>query len=109
MANTTTEAYGTTRIIPDGSTDWVWNIDTDAVINGFHLYSIQFNPSDTNDKLIVRDSSATGQIIFDSGLTSNIPVIKYYPSNKRSRPYIKASECVFAMPSNAVIYIEHED
>ena len=108
-ANTVTTGAGTIKIVPDGSTDWLWSESGQLPINGIVIYSIQFVPSDTSDVLILHDTGIDGVEVFNSGPTdSTAPVIKYFPNGKRVKLVFDASDCTFTTAASAAIYIEYQ-
>ena len=111
-ANTTTKGAGTIKIVPDGTNDWYYNVATDGGFSntpGMKIYSIQFNPSAANDRLILHNGGLDAIEIFDSNPSAGTaPIIKYYPGGKYIRLVFDASDCTFSTPSSASIYIEYE-
>jgi len=73
--NTTT--VGSTKkviqIVPDGSTDWIWEDDLSGegstVVRG-KIKRIVFYPSAANDRMIIHDGGIDNAAYFDSGLVS---------------------------------------
>lgn len=108
-ANTVTSGAGTIKIVPDGSTDWLWNTNGGFSNSpGIKVYSIQFNPSAANDILILHNGGIDDIAIFDSGPAGGTaPIIKYYPGGKYIRLVLDASDCTFDTAANASIYIEY--
>ena len=81
-ANTTTvgSSLKVIQIIPDGSTNWVWEDDI-AGLTGFtanelsrlkssKVKRIVFYPSAANDRMILYDGGSDNAAFFDSGLVS---------------------------------------
>jgi len=63
---------------------------------GNYFDSLQFNPGAISDRLIVRDGSATGDIIFDSKASlDGTPMARAF-GGQFFKPYIKLSECVLS-------------
>lgn len=63
---------------------------------GDYFESLQFNPGAISDRLIVRDGSATGDVIFDSKASlDGTPMVRSL-GGQFFKPYIKLSECVLS-------------
>jgi len=95
--NTTVRKGGVINITPDGSTNWDSVVDASAS-QGLSLISIVFVPSSTTDVLVVKDGS-TGPVIFPA--STDIIGMSY--SGLACKPYIKASDCTFSVPSTVRI------
>jgi len=114
--NTTT--VGTSKsviqIVPDGSTDWIWEDDLSThgskVLRG-KIVKIVFYPSDVDDRCVIRDGSATSAAYFDSGIVSSDddPRVVEYPYPKNIRLYLLATDCTFSSATDAKILIYIED
>ncbi len=87
MANVITDSPGVITIAPDGSTDWV-------TIRPIIIKTVKFYPNAAGDICIIRDTSASGNIISKfkdgSGYGSHDPV---FPDNPVI-PCIKGTEGV---------------
>ena len=110
MANTTTYDKNNIVIVPDGSTDWVFDSDlsfSPSRGSGIIVYSLQFNPSAVNDRLIVRNRN--GVKVFDAtAVTTADPIIKYWPHGKLMQLKITESECTFDTATSCLIMIDYE-
>ena len=72
--------------------DWEWPTSGNPDDINPQLESITFVPGANNDKLIVRDGSLTGPIIFHALCLDKNEKVQYYHGNRKS-PYIESSEC----------------
>ena len=105
MANTTTTSPNGASIVPDGTTDWILDQETNK--HFILLRRIQFNPSEAGDRLVVRDGDANGRIIFDSDTVADPNDAREARYNgMRCIPFIDASECIFTTPSEALIMMD---
>lgn len=110
MANTTTFEGTTITIVPDGSTDWDWKTETNIPAElrnyGCFIRSIQFHPGAQNERLKVRDGSATSIVFCDLYCPSITPAdkIKHFKGDQVRKPYIKSSDCTWT--ANSFITIE---
>ena len=94
---------GTVNIIPDGSTAFDMGQYSHTPVM---LRSIKLVPSAANDKIQVRDGSATGDIICYMRDSANDGVETAFKPPKPCRPYIVGSECTFGTAANARIIME---
>jgi len=96
-------------IVPDGSTNF--DLQTvSGVPSVVHLKEIIFQPSAANDKIQVRNGSATGSIIWPANLDVLGAGQVLYFDGLLVNPYIVASECTFGTAANAkitIIYMSH--
>jgi hypothetical protein len=101
-ANTYTMTGTTISVVPDGST----NIDPTTVSNApaaLNLICIIFQPSAANDKIQVRQTNASGAVIWPGNLdVLGAGQVVYY-DGMSFHPYIVASECTFGTAANAKI------
>jgi len=61
------------QIVPDGSTDWVWEDDLSgqgSTVLRSKIKRIVFYPSASNDRMIIHDGGIDNAAYFDSGLVS---------------------------------------
>jgi hypothetical protein len=82
----------------DADFDWGDDVTPDdgtSIDKNPPLNSITFVPGANNDKLIVRDASITGPIIFHALCLNTDEKIQYYYGS-RKRPVIDFSECTFS-------------
>ena len=102
-ANTVTKTGNIIEITPDGSTDW--NSVT-TYPQGLHIYAITLCSSAANDKISLRNGSATGAHVFPflADVTGG-GLVMYY-GDATLKPFLKASECTFGTPANARIIIQ---
>lgn len=90
--------YSVTLDTVNADFDWGTDIERgegDIIEKNPKLISITFVPGATDDKLIVRDGSITGPIIFHALCLNTDEKIQYYHGS-RKRPVIDYSECVFS-------------
>lgn len=97
MANTITKRlpYSVQLVLNDVDFDWSSDVPPgDGTITDINpkLNSITFIPGANNDKLIVRDASITGPIIFHALCLNTDEKVQYYYGS-RKRPVIDESEC----------------
>lgn len=89
-------------VVPDGTT----NIEPTTVATApaaLNLICIIFQPSAANDKIQVRQTNASGAIIWPANLdVLGAGQVVYY-DGMSFHPYIVASECTFGTAANAKI------
>jgi len=109
------------QIVPDGSTDWVWEADI-AGLTGFtsnqlsklktsKIRRIVFYPSAANDRMILHDGGIDNAAFFDSGLVSGAddPRTVTYDPPERVRIVIDATDNTTDTASSCkvLIYLEN--
>jgi hypothetical protein len=99
-ANTVVISGKTIEITPDGSTDW--NSKT-AFPNGLSIESIVLCSSAANDKISLRNGSATEAHIFPYIADATGGGLIQYYGKVSYLPFLKASECTFNTAANARI------
>jgi len=98
------------QIVPDGSTDWVWEDDLSgegsAVLRG-KIKRIIFYPSAANDRMIIHDGGIDNAAYFDSGLTSGAddPRTVIYDPAIPVRLVIDATDNTTSTPGSCTILI----
>jgi hypothetical protein len=102
-ANTVIKTGSTVSVVPDGST--AFDLCAQAgVPSPVYLEAIIFKPSAANDKIQVRDGSATGAIMWPNNLDVLGGGQVVYYNGVAKKPYIvQTGECTFGTPANAVI------
>ena len=102
---------GKTIEITPGTVDWNSNTGAGgnpiiAFPNGMTIESIVLCSSAANDKISLRNESATGAHIFPyiADVTGG-GLIQYY-GNVSYMPFLKISECTFGTAANALIIIQ---
>jgi hypothetical protein len=80
-----------------------------AFIRGIRLTAVDFKPSGPGDTLVVRRKIATGAPIFLRADTAGGGVHQAVGGRSlRRRPYVKASEQVWATPASVVVMFEYD-
>ncbi len=107
MANTYArkDLYSLHITAMDSDFDWKTegNVASDGAIRESPpVNSICFVPGQANDKLIVRDGSITGPIIFHALCLNTDEKVQYYYGS-RKRLVIDESECVFGGGTHYII------
>ena len=90
-------------ITPDGTTN-----DWDSTVlypNGMYIYAIAFCSSGANDKLSLRNGSATAAQMFPYLADAAASGQTWYYGDANFKPYLKASECTFGTAANARIIL----
>ncbi len=114
MANVIAASGGFIQITHDGSTDY----DMTGALNGLAkpapdghaIKSIQFNPSATGDKMVIREGSLTGPILFEctcADIYDN--KCKYFDQTgpKRNiKVFIEGADVTINTPADASLLIE---
>ena len=112
MSNTTVFKGTTVTIVPDGSTDWDWQSETEIPAElrayGCFIRSIQFHPSAQNERLLVRDGSSTGVVFCDLYCPSITPAdkIKPFKGDQVRKPFIGTADCTWTSSSKITIEID---
>jgi len=102
MANTTIK--GNIIQITDLDADWYGNVD--ANMHEMKISSIQFNPSATDDIMIIHDGSLDGATLFKVKCVDTYDQrIKYFDPPIWANPVIDISDCTIASPINAEVII----
>lgn len=102
MATTARIKNGTIEIT---GLDEDWTLEDDLGITGIHIDSIQFNPSATDDIMVIHDGGNDAIPIFEAK-SNGYPITKYYNNRHRRSPVIDISDCTITTPSNAKVIIE---
>jgi hypothetical protein len=108
MANTTTRSG---RIITITGLDANWNLATDMPdysTSGLSVRSIRFNPSAANDKMIIRESSSAGPLIFRVMASAQTDDRIQYYYGQWMKPTITIDQCTLSAASSAYVTIEIE-
>lgn len=111
-ANTTKVGISgnTIEIIPDGSTDWVWNTDLATAprrVRDAKIAQIIFYPSAASDQLIIHDNGIDEATFFDSwtAVDANDARTITYPPATNTNIVIDASDCTFDTAGSTKILI----
>jgi len=98
---TSVDYYGklvTVQVVPDAGTAW----DSPAAYtNGLNVAAILFVPSAANDRLVVRDVAAGGNVIFNDISLDGGSRVLYI--GRRIKPYILKADCTLGTPANVRI------
>ena len=89
---TENEARGTIEVTSIGA-DWDWGSVMTSYANEVNISSITFVPGSANDKLVIKEDSASGPTIFHALCLIADEKIKYYHGAKKSI-YVYYSDCV---------------
>lgn len=90
-----------------GNVDMVAGVTTGVDLE-YIVGCISFTPNAATDRMIIRDESITGGVIFDSGpatAENTSAVMVTYPSGKRCSPCIDISECTLTTEASAKLVI----
>ena len=82
--------------------DWDWGVSGNTKDKDPKLASITFVPGSANDKLVVKDGSDAGPVIF-SGLCLTVDEKVQYYHGARKRPLIDFNLCVFSAGHKVLI------
>jgi hypothetical protein len=122
-ANTTTvgPSLQVIQIVPDGSTDWTWSTEIDALsltarqesrLKAAKIVSIVFYPSAANDRMIIHDGGIDNAAYFDSGAVSGAddPRIVHYELRRNVELVIDATDCTLdtAASTKVLIYVDYQ-
>ena len=104
MANTIT-SDGRNLHITAIDSNWNWN-DTTAWGSKcpyVYMHAIEFHPSGSSDRVILREGSTDGVIIFDEECADKTDSrrINYY--GRKMSPVLAVGECLFTTAANAVL------
>jgi len=106
MANTTLCTRGTIQIT---GLDADWTLATDLVTyaaSGILITSIQFNPSATNDRMIIHDGGIDAVQPFNVICGSSADIkIKYFNSPDFMWPVIDITDCTLSVAASAMVII----
>ncbi|MCW7076379.1 MAG: hypothetical protein OCU18_03695 [Candidatus Syntrophoarchaeum sp.] len=95
------EARGTIEVNSIAA-DWDWAAVMTSHPEAVRLASITFIPGAANDKLVVKEDSDAGPVIFRALCTDTDEKIKYFYGAKRS-VYVDFSECVLSAGHKMII------
>lgn len=101
MALVNTESRGTIQIAGIAA-DWDWETQMSAYPSEVRLHSITFIPAQANDKVVVKDGSDAGAVIFRALCLNTDEKIKYF-NGAVKHPYIDFSEGVHTAGSLILI------
>ncbi len=114
MANVVAVSGGFIQITHDGATNYDMtgsaNGLTKEASDGHAIKSIQFNPSATGDKMVIREGSLTGPIFFECTCTDIYDnKCKYFDQTGPKRNiklFIAGADVTIDTPANASLLIE---
>ena len=92
-----------------GNSDMVAGTTTGVDLE-YTIYAIQFALNAATDRIIIRDESITGAVIFDSGpaTAENTSAVSIsFPYGKKCSPCIDISECTLTTEASARLMIHY--
>ena len=94
MANTTTITGRFINIAFDNATDWLLSTEfPDSADVGLFVKSITFIPNASDDKLVIRNGSITGTVIYSEKATGPYDTRIRNFGGACIKPYIESTDC----------------